>query len=254
MPTLPVVQTRRSYVANRPPLPADIAEGQLAFNGTMFSLYTKDLNGNIIQIGVKPGDLAPVATSGNYNDLINKPTSTGALQYQGPWNASTNTPTIPTASAGNKLQYFVVAVAGTTNIDGNTTWAVGDQLISNGTTWDRIPLSQPQDTTSNVAVNITNSFLDPVNYIFTRQSTYSLNFATSAASFVLTSGTAATINIQKNGTVVGTISLTGSTTVAFTSVSSTTTIFSPGDILTYVATTSNIGSVAINLTGKWALS
>ena len=63
----------------------------------------------------------------------------GASQYQGTWNAATNTPTIPVAAIGNKGWYFSVAVAGTTNINGINSWAVGDQIISNGTVWQKIP-------------------------------------------------------------------------------------------------------------------
>lgn len=249
----PIIQTRRSYAANRPPVAAEITEGQLAFNGPMKALYTKDNNGNIIQLGVKPADLAPVATSGNFNDLTNKPNITGSLQYIGPWNASTNTPTIPAAGPSNASTYYVVSVAGSTSEGGITTWLVGDQLVSNGTAWSRIPLSQPQDTTSNIAVNIANGFLDPIQYIFTRQSTFPLNFVGSKAVFNLLSGTSASIDIAKNGTSVGTIALTGSTTVAFISVSGTTTIFNVGDILTYTPSTSNMSSVSINLTGQWSL-
>jgi hypothetical protein len=63
----------------------------------------------------------------------------GASQYQGTWNAATNTPTIPAAAIGNKGWYYVVSVAGTTNINGISSWAVGDQIISNGAVWQKIP-------------------------------------------------------------------------------------------------------------------
>jgi hypothetical protein len=62
----------------------------------------------------------------------------GASQYQGTWDAATNTPTIPTAATGNKGWYYAVSVAGTTNINGINSWAVGDQIISNGTVWQKI--------------------------------------------------------------------------------------------------------------------
>jgi hypothetical protein len=68
--------------------------------------------------------------------------STGASVYQGTWNAATNTPTIPAASAGNNGWYYNVSVAGTTNINGINSWAVGDQIISNGTVWQKIPNAQ----------------------------------------------------------------------------------------------------------------
>lgn len=71
----------------------------------------------------------------------------GGLSYQGVWNASTNTPTIPTA-VGNNGEYYKVSVSGTTSIDGIATWAVGDWIISNGTTWDKIANSE---TVSSVA-------------------------------------------------------------------------------------------------------
>jgi hypothetical protein len=65
----------------------------------------------------------------------------GGLAYQGVWNATTNTPTIPTA-VGNNGEYYKVSVSGSTNINGISTWAVGDWIISNGTTWDRIANSE----------------------------------------------------------------------------------------------------------------
>ena len=62
---------------------------------------------------------------------------TGAIIYQGTWNASTNTPTL-TSGVGTKGYMYKVAVAGSTNIDGVTQWNVGDQLVFNGTVWDKI--------------------------------------------------------------------------------------------------------------------
>jgi hypothetical protein len=62
----------------------------------------------------------------------------GANVYQGTWNATTNTPTIPPAALANQGWYWVVSVAGSTNIDGTSTWAPGDWIISNGSIWQRI--------------------------------------------------------------------------------------------------------------------
>ena len=61
----------------------------------------------------------------------------GALNYQGTWNASTNTPTL-TSGTGTKGYYYVVSVAGTTNLDGITDWQVGDWAVYNGTAWQKI--------------------------------------------------------------------------------------------------------------------
>lgn len=62
----------------------------------------------------------------------------GALSYQGTWNATTNSPTIPAASSDNRGYYYKVATAGSTNVDGITDWAVGDWIVSNGTAWDKV--------------------------------------------------------------------------------------------------------------------
>jgi hypothetical protein len=61
----------------------------------------------------------------------------GALSYQGTWNASTNTPTL-TSSTGTKGYYYVVSVAGSTNLDGITDWLVGDWAVYNGTVWQKV--------------------------------------------------------------------------------------------------------------------
>jgi len=61
----------------------------------------------------------------------------GALSYQGTWNASTNTPTL-TSSTGTKGYYYVVSVAGSTDLDGITDWVVGDWAVYNGTVWQQI--------------------------------------------------------------------------------------------------------------------
>lgn len=62
----------------------------------------------------------------------------GAVNWQGTWNATTNTPAIPAAAAANKGYFYKVSVAGTTNIDGIAEWAIGDWIISNGTVWEKV--------------------------------------------------------------------------------------------------------------------
>lgn len=65
----------------------------------------------------------------------------GGLVYKGTWNATTNSPTI-TSSTGTLGWFYKVATAGTTTIDGISVWNVGDLLIFDGSTWDRIDGSQ----------------------------------------------------------------------------------------------------------------
>jgi hypothetical protein len=59
------------------------------------------------------------------------------LEYQGTWNASTNTPTL-TSSVGTAGYYYIVGVAGSTNLNGITDWQVGDWAIFNGTVWQKL--------------------------------------------------------------------------------------------------------------------
>lgn len=61
----------------------------------------------------------------------------GGMNYQGTWNASTNSPAIANG-VGTKGFYYVVGTAGNTTIDGHGNWTVGDQIVFNGTTWDQI--------------------------------------------------------------------------------------------------------------------
>ena len=53
---------------------------------------------------------------------------TGVLKYDGVWNASTNSPTL-TSGSGTVGEYYIVSVAGSTNLDGITDWAVGDWAV-----------------------------------------------------------------------------------------------------------------------------
>jgi hypothetical protein len=61
----------------------------------------------------------------------------GALVYKGTWNAFANIPALA-SGVGNKGDYYVVSVAGTTNLDGITDWQVNDIALFNGTVWQKI--------------------------------------------------------------------------------------------------------------------
>lgn len=61
----------------------------------------------------------------------------GALIFQTTWNASTNSPALA-SGVGTKGYYYIVSVAGATNLDGITDWKVGDWAVFDGTVWDKI--------------------------------------------------------------------------------------------------------------------
>ena len=81
----------------------------------------------------------PVVTVNSKGVITSATTAsfTGGLSYQGAWNASTNTPTL-VSSTGVNGYYYIVSVAGSTNLNGVTDWQVGDWAIFNGSTWQKI--------------------------------------------------------------------------------------------------------------------
>jgi hypothetical protein len=81
----------------------------------------------------------PVVTVNSKGVITSATTAsfTGGLSYQGSWNASTNTPTL-VSSVGTNGYYYIVSVAGSTNLNGVTDWQVGDWAIFNGSTWQKI--------------------------------------------------------------------------------------------------------------------
>lgn len=63
---------------------------------------------------------------------------TGALVYQGVWDASSNTPTLADGT-GTKGHYYIVNVAGQQNLgSGTLDFAVGDWVVHNGSTYDKL--------------------------------------------------------------------------------------------------------------------
>ena len=84
----------------------------------------------------------------------------GGVMYKGIWNAATNSPSI-VSSVGTKGDYYIVATAGSTTINGISDWKIGDWIIFNGSTWDKVDNT---DAVSSVngqvgAVNIPTDFL-----------------------------------------------------------------------------------------------
>jgi hypothetical protein len=69
-------------------------------------------------------------------------TITGAVVYEGTWDAATNTPTLA-SGIGTQGEYYVVNVAGNTDLDGITDWELGDWAIFNGIVWQKVDNSEP---------------------------------------------------------------------------------------------------------------
>jgi hypothetical protein len=103
----------------------------------------------------------------------------GALSYQGTWNASTNTPTL-TSSVGTKGYYYVVNVAGSTNLNGITDWQVGDWAVYNGSAWQKI------DNTD--AVTSVNGYTGTVVLTYTDVGAFPATSTTGSGNVVLATG------------------------------------------------------------------
>lgn len=102
-----------------------------------------------------------LATGAQIQTAINTAV-TGVLKYDGTWNASTNSPTLSSGS-GTVGEYYIVSVAGSTNLDGITDWAVGDWAVfSDQATdaWQKIDNTQVGNVTgsgSNTRLAVWNS-------------------------------------------------------------------------------------------------
>ena len=80
--------------------------------------------------------------SGIFDQIINYSPPlivSGTVNYKGTWNASTNNPTLSASPASStKGDYYVVSTAGT---QFGITFAIGDWIISNGTAWEKVDLT-----------------------------------------------------------------------------------------------------------------
>lgn len=116
----------------------DLVEGSNKGDETNASIiskigYTPE---NISNKGIASG-YVPLNTSTKIDTAYLPDSIVGQLHYVGTWNANTNTPTI-VSSTGNKGDYYIVSVSGSTTVDGISDWVIGDWLVFNGSTWDKI--------------------------------------------------------------------------------------------------------------------
>jgi len=122
----------------------DLTETLAAINATIDALAVADIGGlqaaldaklDTTQVGAA-GGAASLDMTGKV-PLAQIPASLfGKLDYQGTWNAATNTPALA-SGVGTKGAYYKVGVAGATDLDGITDWKVNDVAAFNGATWDK---------------------------------------------------------------------------------------------------------------------
>lgn len=90
-----------------------------------------------------PSGVTPLDASGKIDTKYLPNSLTGAVTYQGTYNAVTNSPALASPSGSNKGYYFVVTAAGTQQ---GLSLGLGDWVISNGTTWDKVSSSSTIST------------------------------------------------------------------------------------------------------------
>ena len=136
----------------------------------------------------------------------------GALKYQGTWNANTNTPALA-SSVGTQGYYYVVATAGTTNLDGIASWAIGDWAIFGTAAWQKI------DNTD--AVTSVNGFTGTVSLAYADLAgaipTWNQNTTGNAATVVTNANLTGVITSVGNATSIASQTGTGTKFVVDTS-------------------------------------
>ena len=138
----------------------------------------------------------------------------GGVMYQGNWNASTNSPTL-TSSIGTKGYYYIVSVAGTTNLNGITDWQIGDWAIFDGTVWDKVDNTDAVSSVNGFtgAVSLTTANISEVTNLYYTN--------TRAIGATLTGYTSGAGTISSSDSILGAIQkLNGNISALTTGVSS----------------------------------
>jgi hypothetical protein len=132
----------------------DSVQGAVETNQTNITANTNDVADIRTTTGTSDGDTDMGTFTGSIiTDNVDTKTALQELEtalepildgldLQGSWNATTNTPTL-TSSVGTKGHFYVVTVAGSTNLDGITDWEIGDWAIFDGSVWFKSDNSSP---------------------------------------------------------------------------------------------------------------
>ena len=132
------------------------------------------------------------------------------LVYQGTWDALLNIPSL-TSGIGTQGEYYIVSVAGNTNLNGVTDWQIGDWAVFNGTVWQKIDNS---DAITSVGLTMPSAFA-VANSPLTSSGTIAVTGAGTAAQYVRGDGQLATfpnassggssVNYYLNGSVAASV-------------------------------------------------
>jgi len=185
-----------------------VASARIDFDGSL--VITLD-DGREINVGeVVPFDVAErikVITNGGgtSQSVLDTLTSlqaqitamAGFVNYEGTWNASTNTPTL-VSSVGTKGDYYVVSTTGTTNLNGVTAWTQGDWAIFNGSAWEKVDNTDLVTSVAGRTGAITLSNTD-ISGLGTMSTQNANSVAITGGTATLTSLTTATVQATNSG-------------------------------------------------------
>ena len=117
----------------------------ISTNVTNIATNTANITSNDTDIATNVTNIA-TNTAGIATNVTNIAANTNAidalakgLDYQGTWNASTNSPALA-SSVGTEGHYYIVGTAGNTNLNGITDWKVGDWVLwaESVTSWQKV--------------------------------------------------------------------------------------------------------------------
>ena len=151
--TLTLTQQDGGIVFNSFINPQGTVVGATSGNTNTITVSTSNTSPEVTAVtaAVSSGSSA-LATGAQIQTAINT-ALLGVLSYQGTWNASTNSPTLASGT-GTPGYYYIVSVAGSTNLDGITDWAVGDWAVFSDLAtdaWQKIDNTQVGNVTGSGA-------------------------------------------------------------------------------------------------------
>ncbi len=170
----------------------------------------------------------------------------GALSYQGTWDASTNTPTL-TSSVGSKGYYYVVSVAGNTNLNGITDWLVGDWAVFNGSIWQKVDNTETVTSVNGqtgAVVLTTTNIAEGTNLYYTDARSRAAISAGTGISYNNTTG------VVTNAAPDQTVSITGAGTSVVTGTYPNFTVTSNDAFVGTVTSVAATAGTGISVTGS----
>lgn len=130
---------RNNFVGTANPVPTnDFTEG---FN--IGSIWYNTANHLIFVLS----SMTSSAGSAVWSNIVTLPT------FRGTWDASANSPAIA-SGVGSDGDWYWVAVAGSTNVDGISSWAIGEIIVFDGAAhvWKKVPFNAPQATDTTIGM------------------------------------------------------------------------------------------------------